>query len=331
MLSENHYTELDLEAGMVEQFHNEQRLFVSDMLPRDHKVLCIDNSSAPTKTGKKNDRELAHLPRRVQDLFFAIQKGHARESGTVPLFRNLMGYKHGDDRFRVWQPYTGVGKEHAQYLSDYSAIVATGSSAMATEYDQTPWMQEMKSFLDQRDVLSIPSLFVCFTHQLEAHRNGGAVEWIADPEGKKVREFGISTIRATDAKNKSTFFSKLPDEMVVPASHSQHVALSPSKGTVTYSNDVSEVQAIAYDDANVWSIQNHPEVLASTLSTILLMRSQTIGQEIDFAGREMAERHFGAVDVEGLLNRIVGSAHVIKETREAVFRAFHQQIVDSLR
>lgn len=331
MLSENHYTELDREAGLVEKFHDEQAHFVADMFPRKHKILCVDNSVAPTKTGKKNDRELAHLPRRTQELFYAIQKGNPRVAGTLPLFRNLMGYKYEDDRFRVWQPFTGVGAEHVQDLSGYSAIVATGSSAMATEYDETPWMQQMGRFLEQREALQIPALFVCFAHQLEAHRSGGNVEWIADPNGHNVREFGISSIDATDAKSKSTFFSKLPDQLVMPASHSQQVHVVPPKSAVTYSNAVSRVQALSYDDVNAWTIQNHPEVLATTLSTILLMRDKTIGQEIVLAGEEMAGRHFRASNVSELLDRVVGSVDVIKETREAVFRAFHEKIVDSFK
>jgi GMP synthase-like glutamine amidotransferase len=331
MLSENHYTDQDREAGLVEKFHKEQAHFVADMLPRDHKILCIDNSSAPTTTGKKNDRELAHLPRRMQDLFFAIQKGKTKQGGTAPLFRNLMGYEADDDRFRMWQPYTGIGAEHIRDLSGYAAVVSTGSSAMATEYDQTPWMQQMGSFLDQRAALGIPSLFVCFTHQLEAHRTGGGVDWIADPKGKYVREFGISEVEARQAKRKSTFFSKLPDTLVMPASHSQHVVLPPYNGTVTYANAVSGVQAIAYDDMKAWTIQNHPEVLASTLSTILMMRHETIGQEMDAAGQVLADRHFKARNIQGLLDRIVGSVDVIKDTRESVFRAFHQEIVDALK
>jgi GMP synthase-like glutamine amidotransferase len=331
MLSENHYTDLDREAGMVEEFHGEQAHYVADMFPRDHKILCIDNSVAPSKAAKKNDRELAHLPRRIQDLFFAIQKGYPLQPGTVALFRNLMGYKYADDRFRVWQPYNGTGVEYAQDLSEYSAIVATGSSAMATDHGETDWMQQMCSFLEQREALKIPSLFVCFTHQLEAHRSGGNVEWISDPKGRNVREFGISVIDATEEKNKSTFFTKLPDQLVMPASHSQQVQVAPPKGAVTYSNAVSRVQALSYDDVNAWTIQNHPEVLASTLSTILMMRHETIGQEIDMAGQEMAERHFRSANVQGLLDRIVGSVDVIRGTREAVFRAFHEKIVDSFK
>ncbi|MCC7197016.1 hypothetical protein IT413_02350 [Candidatus Peregrinibacteria bacterium] len=100
---------------------------------------------------------------------------------------------------------------------------------------------------------------------------------------------------------------------------------------VTYSNDVSRAQAIAYDNSNLWTIQNHPEVLASTLTSILMLRHETIGEEMNQAGEKLADRHFRAGSVEALRDRIVGSVDVIKETRESVFRAFQAQVVDCLR
>lgn len=331
MLSENHYTDLEREASDVERFQHEQTSYIADMLPRKHQILCIDNSGAPTITGKPNNRNFADLPPRLQELFLAAQKGKSRQGGTAPLFRSMLGYEPGDDRFCVWQPYTGHGVEFTNDLSRFIAIVATGSGAMATEYGETPWMQQLEVVLDEREQRRIPALFVCFTHQLEAQRNGGDVKWIESPEGKNVREFGISTVQAAQGKNSSTFFSQLPDELVMPASHSQHVVQIPSTGMVTYSNDVSRAQAIAYDNSNLWTIQNHPEVLASTLTSILMLRHETIGEEMNQAGEKLADRHFRAGSVEALRDRIVGSVDVIKETRESVFRAFQAQVVDCLR
>jgi|GEM_PF-4122070 len=328
MLSENHYTELDREADAAERFQQEQKSYVADMLPRKHRILCIDNSSAPSRTAKKNNRGFEELPPRLQELFFAVQKGKSRESGTAPLFRSLLGYEPGDERFCVWQPYTGFGVEFAKDISGFTAVVATGSSAMATEYDEMPWMHQMSEVLAEREKLRIPALFVCFTHQLQAHRSGGKVEWLEDDGGKNTREFGISTIHSTVARDQSSFFSKLPERLAVPASHSQEVVLIPRTAAVTYSNDVSHVQALSYEDTNAWSIQNHPEVLASTLSSILLLRHETIGQEMDDAGPEVSSRHFGATNVEGLRDRIVGSVDAIRGTREAVFRVFLEKVVD---
>lgn len=137
---------------------------------------------------------------------------------------------------------------------DYDGIVVTGSSASV--YWDEPWIEATKDHLREALAASVPTLGVCWGHQLLADALGGTVEDMGRYEigYREITHDGTSDLFAGIDRRFTTF-----------TSHSDAVVELPPGTRVTAENDLA-VQGFAGD--RVWGVQFHPEYDMETARSV---------------------------------------------------------------
>ncbi len=99
--------------------------------------------------------------------------------------------------------------------------------------------------------LGIPTLGICYGHQVIAHGLGGEVV------RNDVAEYGRADLKVTES---SLLLRGLPEEQVVWMSHRDAVAAPPAGFTVTAATPDSPVAAMEDRQRHIYGVQFHPEV-----------------------------------------------------------------------
>jgi len=100
--------------------------------------------------------------------------------------------------------------------------------------------------------LGIPTLGICYGHQVIAHTLGGEVA------ANDVAEFGRASLQV---RGNSMLLRELPDEQTVWMSHRDAVVTPPPGFRVTASTQDSPVAAMEEVDRAIFGVQFHPEVV----------------------------------------------------------------------
>lgn len=132
-----------------------------------------------------------------------------------------------------------------------AGIVITGSHAMVT--DRQDWSEATAEWLVTAAHKQIPTLGICYGHQLLAYALGGQVD-----DHPKGREVGTIAIQLHATAQDDPLFNGFPEQILVQLSHRQAVLKLPDRGTLLASNDQVEHQAFRYGEV-VWGTQFHPE------------------------------------------------------------------------
>ena len=156
---------------------------------------------------------------------------------------------HTAEMSEVIEVYTGASIPLPP--SSYAGIIITGSGAMVS--DRAPWMEETALWLRDAVAAEVPTLGVCFGHQLLAYALGAEV-------GVNPRGFEAGTVEVTftgDAGD-DRLFGDLPAQASFGAHHYQTVLKRPDGAQVLAANEVDENQALRFGPF-AWGVQFHPE------------------------------------------------------------------------
>ncbi|MCG5499635.1 glutamine amidotransferase [Ectothiorhodospira lacustris] len=134
---------------------------------------------------------------------------------------------------------------------DITGVVITGSGAMVTEAD--PWIRQTADWLTQAVSARVPTLGICFGHQILAHALGGRVDW--NPRGIEV---GTVEIRLRAEAAEDPLFSVLPGRFYGQVSHSQSVLTLPPGAMALGESDMEPHQGFVVNGC-AWGLQFHPE------------------------------------------------------------------------
>lgn len=140
-----------------------------------------------------------------------------------------------------------------------SAVVVTGAAAMVA--DPLPWIGETAAFLRAAVGLGVPTLGVCFGHQLLASALGGSVA--PTPSGP---EYATITVETTAEAAADPLFAALAPGFAAQGAHFQTVTALPP-GATMLARGASGVQAFRI--GNAWGVQFHPEFPAAATEVIL--------------------------------------------------------------
>jgi len=132
-----------------------------------------------------------------------------------------------------------------------SGIVITGSHAMVTEHHD--WSEYSAEWLKVAADKQIPTLGICYGHQLIAYALGGAVDYM--PDG---REVGTLPVTLHPSAQEDALLHDLPEQILVQLSHRQAVMELPKDAVLLASSDRVPFEAFRYGD-RVWGMQFHPE------------------------------------------------------------------------
>ena len=166
-------------------------------------------------------------------------------------------------------------------LDSVAGVVITGSHAMVS--DREPWSEALVPWLRDAVAASVPTLGICYGHQLLAHALGGDVAH--HPDGV---EIGTVQVRLHDAATEDPLLSLLPAAFDAQAVHWQSVRRLPPQAVLLASSAHEHHHAFRVG-RNAWGVQFHPEFSADALRAYLDGLGPTLAREGLNAERISAE------------------------------------------
>ena len=195
---------------------------------------------------------------------------------------------------------TGMGIEREQanvvevntggMLPDYadiSGVVITGSHSMVTEHRD--WSEYTAKWLPGAVERQIPTLGICYGHQLLAYSLGGNVA-----DNPKGREFGTVEVRLNGVARNDLLLQGLDSPIKVHVCHTQSVLALPPTAKLLASSKRDLHQAFVVGDC-VWGVQFHPEFDA-----------EIVGEYINTYRHSLLEE---GIDTDEALNKVSDTAY----------------------
>ena len=134
-------------------------------------------------------------------------------------------------------------------LDALEAVVITGSAAGV--YDVLPWMEPLRVFIRQAYQQRLPTLGICFGHQIMADALGGDVR-------KSEKGWGLGR-HSYRVLSRPGFMAQLPSELAIACSHQDQVLVPPDEAEVILASDFTPNAGLAYRNGAALSFQPHPE------------------------------------------------------------------------
>ena len=176
------------------------------------------------------------------------------------------------------------------------AAVITGSGAMVSE--RLDWSERTAEWLRGASRAGLPTLGVCYGHQLLAHAFGGRVDY--NPRG---REIGTVDIECLPAAAEDALLSASPPRFRAHATHLQTVLKAPPGAVVLARSSLDECQAVRFAP-NVWGLQFHPEFNVAHMRGYISSREEMVEAE-GLDARALLSGVESAQHARGLLRRFV--------------------------
>ncbi|WP_132058489.1 type 1 glutamine amidotransferase [Halorussus amylolyticus] len=170
--------------------------------------------------------------------------------------------------------YTYADEGGQPSVEDVDGVVISGSTAGVYDREDYPWMDEQAELVRELVEREIPTLGVCFGHQIINHALGGRVE-----------HRGLTNRLVRADFDDDPLFSGVND--VVPMVHGDHVVERGDGMERIGSADYYENLATRHRDAPVWTVQYHPE-----------FTDRLLGRIRDDFGWEETDLSFSDVSVE---------------------------------
>jgi len=164
----------------------------------------------------------------------------------------------------------------------YAGVVVTGSVAMVA--DAKPWIGRTAAFLREAAAADVPTLGICFGHQLLAHALGGRVDWLASGP-----EYASVEVARAEAAAGDAIFGDLPERFGAQGCHYQAV-MAPPPGASVLATSESGLQAMRVGRS--WGVQFHPEFDAPVMRLIL----DLIAPKLTASGVDVAANIAGVVE-----------------------------------
>ncbi len=142
-------------------------------------------------------------------------------------------------------------------LDAFDGVVVTGSRASV--YWDEPWIDATREYVRAAIDRDVPTLGVCWGHQLVADALGGAVANMGE------YELGYRTVQQVRAADDGGLLDGVDPDFTVFTTHSDEVVELPPGADLLAENDYS-VQAFRKDTA--FGVQFHPEYDAATARSV---------------------------------------------------------------
>ncbi len=146
--------------------------------------------------------------------------------------------------------------------------IITGSQFSA--YDDITWIHKAKSLIQNLFDAKIPTIGICFGHQLIAESLGGKVE-------KSSKGWGIG-VQHWELTNKQEWMADKPlDDLSLLASHQDQVVELPEDSNVIASSDFCPIAG--FQTGSMLTFQGHPEFSKKYNEALFTKRIERIGDK----------------------------------------------------
>lgn len=201
----------------------------------------------------------------------------AMKEPAAPCLNQLMA-KHSQFRYSYHLPAI-VGTKTLRDSEKPDAIVVLGSASFAT--DDLPWQLEVFEYVKHWLYNKVPTLGICFGHQLVAKGFESKIRFISEDKQRRV---GVRPITFSES------FGDIQsgETLMIATNHRQEVHYVPSEifKPVANSNEVV-CEAIRHEYLPFWSFQGHPEASKFFMSEYIgglsseeMSRARTDGDRI---------------------------------------------------
>lgn len=181
----------------------------------------------------------------------------------------------------------------------FAGVIISGSAAMVTE--RLAWSEHCAAWLREAAGAGVPTLGICYGHQLLAHALGGDVA--DNPRGI---EMGTVDLDLREGAAEDPLFTGLPGRILAQATHVQSVLRPPGGAVVLAASGMDDCHAFRWGDA-AWGVQFHPEFSAGHMRGYVAGRADRLAA----AGQDAAAIHAAvraAPDARRVLRRFARRA-----------------------
>ena len=174
-------------------------------------------------------------------------------------------------------------------LNACDAYLITGSKfSVYDAKDDVPWLQKAKDLVVKLYNAKIPTIGICFGHQLIAESLGGKVKKAAD------KGWGVGVQQWEIKKQKDWMGDKNLTELSLRASHQDQVVELPPNATLIVSSAFCPIAGF-HTGNHFLSFQGHPEFSKEYSAALLEKRVLHIGEETTNTAKQSLQK---AVDNE---------------------------------
>jgi GMP synthase (glutamine-hydrolysing) len=180
----------------------------------------------------------------------------------------IAGFGLDASQVQVFDPRNGA--ELPSY-EQFAGVLVTGSHTMVTEY--LDWSEHLAEWVRKAGEAGIPTLGVCYGHQLLAHAFGGQVG--NNPRGTQT---GTTTIQVLPEGLDDSLLGGLGSTFDAQVAHTQSVLTLPEGAKRLAFDDWDANQAFRIRQ-NAWGVQFHPEMDADIVRTYIHAESEGLKAE----------------------------------------------------
>lgn len=166
-------------------------------------------------------------------------------------------------------------------LTACDGYIITGSQYSA--YDDIAWIHKTKKLIQALYNANIPTIGICFGHQLIAESLGGKVEKAAD------KGWGIG-VQHWEIKSVLDWMGDTPpQDLALLASHQDQVVKAPENSTIFASSEFCPIAG--FQTGSMLTFQGHPEFSSDYNRDLFSKRVERIGQKtIDIAKKTLNQK-----------------------------------------
>ena len=152
-----------------------------------------------------------------------------------------------------------------------AGVLITGSSAMVS--DEEEWSERTGRWLVEVVRAGVPTLGVCYGHQLLAHALGGRVGM--NPAGRAI---GTREVRMMPAAHGDPVFHGAPEVLTVQLTH-REIVLEPPPGAERLIRAEHDAYHGLRFAEHAWGVQFHPEMDTDYVGVLIRQRADAIREE----------------------------------------------------